>query len=188
MLDRRASRPHSSVACNCVRGGPTAWPPAALHRYSDNWSYQLASIEGSATNELIDPVTPIQGTRMRPSSAFTRAGRPSHCARRAPARSSRPRIRHRPRRPRRTPRSALRRAPTPRRPRIRRVDGRSVRVVARRQRRRQRPACPTPTRGPTRRVVTADAKTRNGLFKVHRINNRLLFEIPRKELGGTSCW
>ena len=32
-------------------------------------------------------------------------------------------------------------------------------------------------------MVTADAKTRNGLFKVHRINNRLLFEIPRKELN-----
>ena len=40
-----------------------------------------------------------------------------------------------------------------------------------------------PNPRPYNRVVTADAKTRNGLFKVHRINNRLLFEIPRKELG-----
>jgi hypothetical protein len=39
-----------------------------------------------------------------------------------------------------------------------------------------------PSPKPYGRVVTADAKTRNGLFKVHRINNRLLFEIPRKEL------
>src|SRR5436190_7037854 len=39
-----------------------------------------------------------------------------------------------------------------------------------------------PNPRPYGRVVTADAKTRNGLFKVHRINNRLLFEIPRKEL------
>jgi len=40
-----------------------------------------------------------------------------------------------------------------------------------------------PNPKPYSRVVTADAKTRNGLFKVHRINNRLLFEIPRKELN-----
>src|SRR5689334_5555451 len=42
---------------------------------------------------------------------------------------------------------------------------------------------PDPNPRPYARVVTADAKTRNGLFKVHRINNRLLFEIPRKELN-----
>ena len=40
-----------------------------------------------------------------------------------------------------------------------------------------------PNPRPYGRVVTADAKTRNGLFKVHRIGNRLLFEIPRKELN-----
>ena len=40
-----------------------------------------------------------------------------------------------------------------------------------------------PNPRPYGRVVTADAKTRTGLFKVHRINNRLLFEIPRKELN-----
>src|SRR5688572_10706088 len=36
---------------------------------------------------------------------------------------------------------------------------------------------------PYARVVPREAITRNGLFKVHRINNRLLFEVPRKELG-----
>ncbi|HEU4565046.1 MAG TPA: zinc-dependent metalloprotease, partial [Gemmatimonadaceae bacterium] len=36
---------------------------------------------------------------------------------------------------------------------------------------------------PYNRVVTAEAETRRGLFTVHRIGDRLLFEIPRKELG-----
>lgn len=40
-----------------------------------------------------------------------------------------------------------------------------------------------PNPRPYARVVTPNAQTRNGLFKVHRINNRLLFEIPRKELN-----
>ena len=31
--------------------------------------------------------------------------------------------------------------------------------------------------------MTREANTRIGLFKVHRIGSRLLFEIPRKELG-----
>ena len=39
-----------------------------------------------------------------------------------------------------------------------------------------------PSPKPYGRVVTADAKTRNGLFKVHRINNRLLFEIPHRPI------
>src|SRR5574338_762964 len=42
---------------------------------------------------------------------------------------------------------------------------------------------PDPNPRPYARVVTADARTRSGLFKVHRIGNRLLFEIPRKELN-----
>ena len=42
---------------------------------------------------------------------------------------------------------------------------------------------PDPNPKPYSRVVTADAKTRNGLFKVHRVGSRLLFEIPRKELN-----
>ena len=36
---------------------------------------------------------------------------------------------------------------------------------------------------PYNRVVTAEAKTRRGLFVVHRIGDRLLFEIPAKELN-----
>jgi hypothetical protein len=36
---------------------------------------------------------------------------------------------------------------------------------------------------PYSRVVTAEAKTRVGMFKVHRINDRVLFEIPAKELN-----
>lgn len=32
-------------------------------------------------------------------------------------------------------------------------------------------------------MVTSEAKTRDGLFKVHRIGARLLFEIPRDQLG-----
>jgi hypothetical protein len=32
-------------------------------------------------------------------------------------------------------------------------------------------------------VVTREAKTRDGLFKTHRIGSRLLFEIPRSQLG-----
>src|SRR5688572_26501735 len=45
----------------------------------------------------------------------------------------------------------------------------------------QQQAEPNPR--PYARVVTREANTRNGLFKVHRIGSRLLFEIPRKELG-----
>jgi hypothetical protein len=36
---------------------------------------------------------------------------------------------------------------------------------------------------PYNRVVTRDAKTRRGLFTVHHIGDRLLFEIPRNEWG-----
>ena len=36
---------------------------------------------------------------------------------------------------------------------------------------------------PYARVVTSQAQTRRGLFTVHRINDRLLFEIPRSELN-----
>jgi Spy/CpxP family protein refolding chaperone len=36
---------------------------------------------------------------------------------------------------------------------------------------------------PYNRVVTSDAKTREGLFKTHQIGQRLLFEIPRSALG-----
>ena len=40
-----------------------------------------------------------------------------------------------------------------------------------------------PNPQPYNRVVTAEALTRDGLFKVHRIGQRLLFEIPRDQLG-----
>jgi len=36
---------------------------------------------------------------------------------------------------------------------------------------------------PYNRVVTAQAKTKNGLFKTHTIGDRLLFEIPRSQLN-----
>src|SRR5262249_55244985 len=36
---------------------------------------------------------------------------------------------------------------------------------------------------PYNRVITAEAKTRVGLFKVHRVGDRLYFEIPSKELN-----
>jgi hypothetical protein len=39
-----------------------------------------------------------------------------------------------------------------------------------------------PSPQPYDRVVTAEAQTRTGLFKTHRINARLLFEIPRAQL------
>src|SRR5262245_1765411 len=40
-----------------------------------------------------------------------------------------------------------------------------------------------PTPQPYARVVTSEAVTRAGLFKTHRIGSRLLFEIPRNQLG-----
>ena len=36
---------------------------------------------------------------------------------------------------------------------------------------------------PYNRVVTREARTRRGLFGVHQVGDRLLFEIPRNELG-----
>ncbi|MEP6492015.1 MAG: zinc-dependent metalloprotease [bacterium] len=36
---------------------------------------------------------------------------------------------------------------------------------------------------PYNRVVTAQAQTKSGMFKTHRIGERLLFEIPRRELN-----
>src|SRR5262245_8912029 len=36
---------------------------------------------------------------------------------------------------------------------------------------------------PYNRVVTAQAQTKQGLFKTHRIGERLLFELPRRELN-----
>ena len=42
-------------------------------------------------------------------------------------------------------------------------------------------AAPRPR--PYNRVITGEARTRRGLFVVHRIADRLYFEIPRRELG-----
>jgi len=36
---------------------------------------------------------------------------------------------------------------------------------------------------PYNRVITAEAQTRRGMFAVHRVGDRLFFEIPRKELS-----
>ena len=36
---------------------------------------------------------------------------------------------------------------------------------------------------PYARVITSDAQTRDGLFRTHRVGERLYFEIPRRELG-----
>lgn len=36
---------------------------------------------------------------------------------------------------------------------------------------------------PYNRVITADARSKRGLFAVHRVGDRLYFEIPRRELG-----
>ena len=36
---------------------------------------------------------------------------------------------------------------------------------------------------PYNRVITRDARTRRGMFAVHRVNDKLYFEIPAKELG-----
>jgi hypothetical protein len=37
-------------------------------------------------------------------------------------------------------------------------------------------------------VITAQAKTDDGVFKVHRINDQLFYEIPKKELGKDFLW
>jgi len=42
---------------------------------------------------------------------------------------------------------------------------------------------PTAQPRPYNRVITAEAKTRRGLFAVHRVGDRLYFEIPSKELN-----
>src|SRR6185436_3806777 len=37
-------------------------------------------------------------------------------------------------------------------------------------------------------VITSAAKTDDGIFKVHRINDQLYYEIPKKELGKDFLW
>ena len=41
---------------------------------------------------------------------------------------------------------------------------------------------------PYAQVITASAKTDEGIFKVHRINDQIFYEIPRKELGKDFLW
>ncbi len=41
---------------------------------------------------------------------------------------------------------------------------------------------------PYNRVITAQAKTDEGIFKVHRIGERVYFEIPKAELGKDFLW
>nr|MDQ3069459.1 DUF5117 domain-containing protein [Acidobacteriota bacterium] len=48
----------------------------------------------------------------------------------------------------------------------------------------QQPAQPRPYN----RVITAQAKTDDGVFKVHRIGERIYFEIPKTELGRDFLW
>ena len=47
-------------------------------------------------------------------------------------------------------------------------------------------AAPQPR--PYNRVITAQAKTDDGIFKVHRIGERVYFEIPKAELGKDFLW
>src|SRR5262249_31348303 len=51
----------------------------------------------------------------------------------------------------------------------------------------QRPALPQPGADPVprpyNRVITAEAKTKAGLFKTHRIGSRLYYEIPKSALN-----
>ena len=41
---------------------------------------------------------------------------------------------------------------------------------------------------PYNQVITASAKTDDGIFKVHRINDQIFYEIPKKELGKDFLW
>jgi hypothetical protein len=41
---------------------------------------------------------------------------------------------------------------------------------------------------PYSQVITANAKTDEGIFKVHRINDQLFYEIPKSELGKDFLW
>jgi len=41
---------------------------------------------------------------------------------------------------------------------------------------------------PYNQVITKEARTDEGIFKVHRINDQLYYEIPKKELGKDFLW
>jgi len=46
----------------------------------------------------------------------------------------------------------------------------------------------TPQPRPYTRVITAQARTDDGIFKVHRVGERVYFEIPKAELGKDFLW
>jgi hypothetical protein len=53
----------------------------------------------------------------------------------------------------------------------------------------QRPPAPRPgTPKPYKDVVTAEAKSQDGMFKVHRIDDKVLWEIPERLLGRELLW
>ncbi len=41
---------------------------------------------------------------------------------------------------------------------------------------------------PYNQVITANARTDEGVFKVHRVNDQIYYEIPKKELGKDFLW
>ena len=41
---------------------------------------------------------------------------------------------------------------------------------------------------PFNQVITSDARTDNGVFKVHRVGETIYYEIPRSELGKDFLW
>lgn len=51
-----------------------------------------------------------------------------------------------------------------------------------------RPSAGPPEPRPYEKVVTKEFKTDEGLFKVHRNRDRVLYEIPRQELGKELLW
>ncbi len=49
-------------------------------------------------------------------------------------------------------------------------------------------SAPTPEPRPYEKVVTKEYKTDEGVFKVHRNRDRVLYEIPKRELGPLFLW
>jgi hypothetical protein len=47
---------------------------------------------------------------------------------------------------------------------------------------------PPPQPRPYAQVITANARTDDGIFKVHRVNDQLFYEIPKAELGKDFLW
>ena len=45
-----------------------------------------------------------------------------------------------------------------------------------------------PNPQPYERVITKDAKTKNGLFTVHQVGERFYYEIPKAQLGAQFLW